>query len=773
MSTYTTATYAQAVYGPQPGVPNGHLPGTLTWLLQVDWTASGEFGEPIEPTAIQHIRWQRGARANLAGDGAAALRQPGDEAISLRLRDGARRYDPTNPASPLAAHLGRPNLPMRVLLLSGSAPGQAQPVFSGSLQSARYDAATQTATLMGEGPASLLQTPISAPGMPFNGGAWDPAFVQDGSTPAPVNYWSGQPGGLGLVRCALIIAQLAGFGGQVLANNATMPAAQLPFLPITGASAWQTLCDVAGAFGARLFFLRDGSLFLLPPDDPYGQHPGQDLPAAALHPGQPISANADAVRNSAEVEVNPISVPAFTAPLGVGSYGLCWAAQGPIAVAPASQLLLDLRFGDAGGRVFAANMLRANTDDPSDPSPLRINSQADGAGTDMAPTAGTAEASFGLVSKAVGSNALGIVYAQVGGLQTGCRVRLRNYSGTRTAYFFNLRVGGAGMSRPSQQTGALAAAQANASVAAFGKRTVSLRNGLIQTPALARAAAHALLRATSTLAYARLGTLDFSLRGDALQGALTQFEPGGHVRLPTDGIGSNGLAGRHLLLGTSLEWHSASGQSARVGWVLQKAQPVGVRLAGISQAAASGQTSLQWQHTSALAGRVLLLVAIGPTSGSCQVANASLGGQPLARLCHVGGAATGQPRAELWLGGEGLAGNAELNVAVSGAGVVQATALTLANTHASAPVGANPATLFSSGDAEIGAGAALPDGALFIGIACAAESPLLADGVDLSEAQTAGWHALAATNYLNPALRWEGAISPIAAAGALLLPAEG
>lgn len=767
MSTYGNALYGRNPYGPYPANPNGTSPGVLTWLVQVSWDGSDNFGSTIEPPMIRAISWLRGRDRLVDAGPDGPLAQPADEQVSITVRDPAARYDPGNSGSPLFASLGRPALPMRVLLLNGSDPGEAQVVFSGCLTHTQYDARSGIAALHGQGMAGLLSTQIYAPSQPYSANAWDAAFKADGSTPVPINYWEGQSGGLGLAHSARLVLNLAGSAQSILTNEPVLEAPHPRFLPLSGQSAWRALCQVAGAFMARVFFLRDGSLFLMHPEDADGLHPSLDLPAAALlEPGVRRTPIAESLRNQVKAAVNALSAPAFTSPLLSGSYGLCWSAQGPIAVPPNQQLLLDVRFEDSLGRVFAANLLAANSDTTSDLSPWHANSQPDGAGINMSNNSGNGETSFNLVGQTVGSNSLGTIYTQYGGRQDGCRVRLRNFSATRTAYFFNLRVMGAGLSRVSQQFAPQVQAGDEASIAANGSRPIELSNLFIQSAAQARAAAHAALYLLASRDRASIASLTFSLSGTSLYNALLLYEPGCHLQMPENGAGS--LSGRQLLVGQRIHWSDASGQNARLELLMHKARPHTAAIAAVSHAAAAAQTQLQWQHTTPIPGRVLVMASCVGSSFSA----VSCGGSALTRLSYAGSGASGQPRVEIWSGSNAAAGNGTVLLTLTSAANAQAAALTITGAHPSSPFTALASATSNSGDISLQASAAEYN--LLIGAACGEGAPVLSAGIDLWQASADGaWYAngaYRAGNAGSTSLAWQGALANIAAAGVLVLP---
>ena len=759
MSKTPNAIYGRDGYGAQPELPNRHLSGQVYWLLQVSWQGSDDFGSQIEPPLVRSVRWLRGAE-RLLDEAGTALAQPDDEWLEVTVADPSGRYDPLNQASPVFSGLGRPGLPMRLLVLGSDLREPAQPVFTGTLAAMGSRGQAGSCTLRATGCASRLKAAVWAPSQPISANGWDAAFVADGSTPVPICYWRGQAGGLGLQNGMRLLLNLAGASIQASQNTQPLPPPQPEYMVPNGQSAWALLKQLAGAYAARLFFTRQGNLFAMPPNDPNGLHAGISSPGAALlapasSPGNPFGS----LRNQLAVMVSPLSVPPFSTPLKGDSYALCWSARGPIAVPPASQQFLDLRFDDSDGRVFAANLLRVNSDSPLEQDALRVNSQADGQGLDMGPVAGNGEGDFSLVLAAAGTNQDGTLHTQVGGTQSGCRVCLRNHSTSRTAYFFNLRVLGQGVSRASQSGGVYQYAQDAASMALNGSQGMTVANRLVQTNEQAQAVAVWLLRRLSSRAGASLATLGYRLHGLALYQAMLAHQPGTHWLPPQGAQASVGPFGRQLVVAQQLVWNAADGQQASLRLTLQPAEPK------LPQPVSLATAQLAWQQNAQLqlgqAGRLVLFVA----SDGAQTSAASLGGQPLALAGHSAAAQAGAPRVEVWTSQQELpAGTLQLQMATPANAFV--AAVSLRSTLAAGPFGPLYGQTGSK-DAFEQLAENLPGQDLLLGLLCANTPPVpdgclgLAQGVfgggwhcqlawrpSISQVGRLAWHAPQATGAL-------------------------
>ena len=767
MGEYTNAAYGASLYGSQVEHPYRATADKVMWLLQVDWQNLGVFGSAIEPQSISAISITRGRKTRLNSSGT-ALAQPDEETFSITINDPNGRYDPYNNNGPLLNLLGRPAVPMRLLIVSTTSKESALPVFSGSLTQVQFHSATATATLSGQGTSALWQQPAIAPSQPFSAGGWEPTFSADGSTPFPINYWHGRPGGLSLQRCADIIAERTQWPGGLVFGSVPQGEIEPEYFLLRGKSGWQTMMDLCAGFLANLFFLRDGTLFVMDASDAMGLHPALPAPGAALRKnGFTRSAPFHSLRNQVRLTVNPFSVPPFAQPTPSSSYKTAWTSAGPIRVLAGQQLEFDVEFSDADDRCFQGNYARVPTDSPLEDAPIKVFSQADGGGVNMGASTGNGEGEFTLVSEAIGQNDSGIIYTQFGGEQSRCRVRLKNWSASRTAYFFNLRVLVAGISRAGDAL--TVTATDDASIAVNSLHPLLLNSDLVQSVEMAQVVGRYALRAMANRARAAVCGLSYGWHGQALYNSLQTYDLGSHIDLGGGSPETYGLAGRHLLVGQDLAWQSADGQGAWVTLWLQKAQPMPARVTAVTSSSGANVASLSWQH-STLDTPSLLLVQVSMRSFG-QLTAAAFAGHALSRVGQVslGYPTNGNfPRVELWALPQPPAILGTITVTLSLADYIECGALTLSGVDESSPFGEIVTSKASSGNATLSATA--QDGDLFVGCVGTQGSATSANTALWSVSSDGNWRGSAASQDGDGTvtLSWQGISGGHAALGVMV-----
>lgn len=767
MGAYASANYGASLYGDQLEHPYRDSNDKLMWILQVDWQNQGSFGSLIEPQSIRSVRFFRGRKSRLNASGT-AMEQPDSEIFVITLNDPNGRYNAFNTTSPLFLLLGRPVTKMRLLLVSSDNRQPSQPIFTGSLTDVTFDPVSQVATLAGHGLAAFWRGIASSPSQPFSAGAWDPIFVPNTSSPFPINYWQGRPGGLCLQECVRITAERSGWAGSLEFGSIGDGGIQPEYFILRGKNGWDTLREVAAGFMASLFFLRDGSLFVMDPSDRAGLHPALPITSAALsrfglRRGSPFQA----LRNQVEVKVNPFSVPPFTQPTPSASYKTGWYAAGPIRVLPGQQIELDVTFGGGDGRCFQGNFARVPSDSPLEPDPIRVNSQADGNGVNMGAASGNGEGEFSLVSQVLGENEIGIIYAQYGNAQSRCRVRLKNWSTTHSAYFFDLRVLVIGLSRAGDALSISASDEV--SVALNSPRRFILDSDLVQSAEMAQVLAAHALRLLANRSRAAVCGMVFSWQGFSLYQALQTFDLGCHLDLG-EGEGDHfGLAGRHLLVGLEVETQSPDCQAGWATLWLQKALPLPVEAGGVSTQTAVNAASLSWQHTVSEPATVLLVQVAMRSYG--QVSSVSYSGDPLTRIgfTALGYPTNGNyPRVEIWALSAVPVGSGTVSILLELNDYAQSAAINLTGVDEGQPFGEVCLSKSLTGEALLEA--ALRDGDLFLGCIGTEGTAVSGNNVLWSVSSDGNWRGSGASQVGDGpvALSWGGMSSGYAAMGVVV-----
>lgn len=581
MAKYGSGRYGSSVYGPMAAHPFAGVTGKLMWLVQVDWDRDGSFGSQIEPQDILRLQVWRGrvgTMRRMRTDGTGQL-QTANERFEVVIRDSARRYDCFYLSSPLYGQLGAPGYALRVLLVDGTGKMPAEPVFVGMLTQVEYDHQSGCATLLGCGLAGLLRlgdaAAVFSPCQSFSANAWSPYFMRDAGTPYPFNYWKGRPGGLGLHACALLVLERAGWKfGMQAGQMAGGAVAQPDFFFMDGLSAWDALTELADAFAGRLFFRRDGSLFVMHPEEtgvPYADAPAPTRAqmGSGLMRGSPF----EGLYNRVELQVRAHSVPLFVTgwPAGYADM-VAWSNAGPVPVPPNSEVRMEVRYalGAIGaGRPLQGSWVYKNDYDPAlDASPYVAWSAPDKSGTKLSGSYAT----FDIQMQLSGYGPYGPIYVQNGNRQNSCTIRLANYHPTLTAYFFNLLIRVIGV----RETGeALLYVQEDApSIALNGLRVAQMNNRWVQNGEMAAQAGDFYLQALADRQKASPARVVYQWSGTALYQALLMYDLGRVVDFGAPGLSAAeanfGLSGRWLVIGQELGWLGEDGQHGLVTLVFEK-----------------------------------------------------------------------------------------------------------------------------------------------------------------------------------------------------------
>jgi len=567
---YGTGVYGVEVYGEGRGHPYAGVAGRLMWLVQVDWDRDGVFGSLVEPQSIRALELVRGRSRRVRADGR-GLETPGSERFRVVIQDPAGRYDGFNQAGPLYAHLGGVGQAVRVLLVSSTSREAAGPVFVGTLQQVEYRAQDGLAVLSGEGLSAWLQTgqagSLWTPAQPvWPGEAWDEYFIADGSTPAPVNYWKGRPGGLGLRACAALTLERAGWPFEAFYGQGELGLVsdQPDYFYFDGSSAWDVLQELGDGFAARLLFLRDGRLYVMDRSDLSGLEAGLSAPARAQQAAGLVRVSAvDSLRNTLRVNVRPHSVVPFRVPYPPQAFVEAWSNSGPLALGPGETLEIDVHY--AGSKPLQGSFLSVNNG--GFPVNFEAWSAADRTGTLMS-SDGTGEAEFTLLWEQV--NGATVPY---GNNQSWTRVRFKNWSATRTAYYFDMKVMLIGIIESGQPV--VQQVTDEASAALNGARVLTINSRWVQTAQMGANIAQAYAQMLASREQASPATVTYQWSGEALYQNLMRYDLGTHVNFGTQGGSAAqanfGIWGRWLVVGQSLRWLSADGQDGLVSLTFEKA----------------------------------------------------------------------------------------------------------------------------------------------------------------------------------------------------------
>jgi hypothetical protein len=701
MGQYAVSKYGKALYGTSyPGHPYAFVSGKVMWVVQVDWDRNGSFASGlVEPQAISAMRIRRGrtgaSSRRLRADGMGQIF--GDESFEIEIVDSTGRYDPTKVTGVLYKALGAPGTLLRVMIISTTTKAQAQPVFVGTLESVDYDSSLSKATLRGHGLAKWLQIgaamALYCECQSSNLSGYD-RYFNAGSSPFPINYWKGRPAGLKLSACVDIVLEKSKWGLGVYYGSAVFGTDEPTFFYLDGETAWEVLKDLADGFAARLIFLRDGRLYVMDRKDIMGlaSVPPAAPAAAQQSTGLVRSGPFETLRNKAEVMVRYLSVYKFTIPYPNAAYVGAWTNAGPIAVEPGATEYISIRFMNTTEKPLQGSWGRVNSDAVTEPWPMAVWSSPDKTGTNMGGSTGTGEGEFTLMQESTG--------VQVGNNQRYCQVRLKNWSTTLTAYFFNLQVQMIGFIE-SGDPGSVMVSDAE-SVALNGERSMKINNRWIQDSTMAANIGEAYLEGVSKRERASVASLAYKWSGDDLYGGLMTYDLGTYVsfgtRYSTGSKGNYGLVGRWLITGQELEWESADGQAAEVRLYYEKVADVAA--GNSSSGAGNGVAIFSWMHTVGPGANKLLVVGVSRRAYSANT-TVSYMGYALTRLAWAQQGYWDYPRVELWYLVNPMVGTGVISVNCGVIDYAEGGAVDFGNVNQASPFGATGTGSGAGGPASV------------------------------------------------------------------------
>ena len=636
MAVVNSSKYDQSVYG-EYMLPNALVAGQVLWLVQVDWDNDGIIDGEIESQFIRSVKFSRGRKSRMRGDGR-GQNHPEGESFSVDIYDPDGKYDVFNAVSSIYEKFGVPGLLARIMVINSTTMSQATPVFVGTLTGIDFDYESSVGTLSGTGLSRLMElgnaSRVYAPCQNNSAEAWDAVFVPNTTAPYPINYWKGRTGGLTLDQCVAILMERMSWQLSYSVSSVGMTD-QPDYFILDGQSGWESLKEIADGFAARVFFLRDGSLFVMDKGDFVGL--GSVAPptlGALRRVGLSRTPPFEALYNKAQTKVRPHFVPPFAWPVPTANYAVAWQNAGPIEVAPNSVVEILAEFDGAGvNKTFAGNICRVPTDSALEANPITVNSKADGTGVNMGASTGNGEGEFTLVLETVGTNDIGVIYRNKGNNQSFCTVKLQNWSATRTAFFSNLTVYVAGL----RETGArLTTSVEDAdSIADNGVREMEVNSRLIQTNALALSVGQALVEAVSTRNTASVVTVGYDARGDAAYDTLCGYDLGKFVDFGAAGGATAaknfGIYGTNLVVGQEVEWVDTHGQNLLMRLTFEKQPGLAVALGSTSTGYVANGTTATVSHTVGTGDDRLLLVSIGIRSWF-DVSGVTYGGVALTKL---------------------------------------------------------------------------------------------------------------------------------------------
>jgi len=616
MATFSSSKYGRSIYGTEY-LPAAEAAGNVLWLFQVDWDNDGVFDGEIESQYIRSVSFKRGRGSRMRGDGR-GQNHPEGESFAVEIYDPNGKYDVFNFSSAIYEKFGVPGFLARILVINTTTLSTATPVFVGTLTGIDWDCESGIGTLSGTGLSRLMElgsaNRVYAPCQNFSAEGWDPYFVANSSTPFPINYWKGRPDGLALDQCVAILMERMGWQLSVSVSAVTLTD-EPDYFVLDGQSGWESLKEIADGFAARLFFLRDGSLFVMDKGDYVGKGIVAAPALGALRrAGMSRTAPFEALYNRALTKVRPFFVPPFASPVPTSAYSVAWQNGGPIEVAPGTSVEILAEFATGGiGKAFAGNFMRVPSDSALEANPITVNSLPDGSGVNMGANTGNGEGEFTLLSELVGVNGLEKIYRSMGNNQSFCTVKLKNWSATRTAYFSNLSVLVAGLREMGARLTAVV--EDAESIAVNGVRELEVNNRLVQSNAMALSVGQALINAVSDRDTASVVTVGYDARGDVLYDFLCDYDLGKFVDFGTAGgataLKNFGVYGTNLVVGQEFEWADATGQNGFVKLTFEKLPGLAVAAVGTSTGSISNARTVIVSHTVGTGDNRLLLVSVG------------------------------------------------------------------------------------------------------------------------------------------------------------------
>lgn len=671
-------------YGNLPNHPYRAIPNHILWFFQIDLDGDGQFDSHVLPPSLRAVEFERGVsrRDDPRGFGPS---QPEGEHFRVELVDRGGVYWNAAEARSLANMVsGRK---ARILCVSTTFKTPARPVFTGLLRSAEFDPRLEVIIFKGSGLSAALTiggaAEIRDSSIAFNAPDLG-AFIPDSGAPAPIHHWRGQLPGTGLEACVNTILEACGSNIPILAQDE--PVEEQPeYFTLTGGSAWNAIKAVCSAYLARVEFSREGTISLRRLARPTRDETGAiSLDNCSIDPS-PLEIPTPGVINRVRCRVRPLRAPLYTLPIPITEYGTAWSATGPIVVPPGMSVVIDARFKKTEGSVFAANILRVNTDLTIEETPLIVNSLPDKSGVNMAAAFGTGEASFEVTPEVIDDSNLPYpLFRNFGGWQDQCRITLRNTSATRTAYFFNLRLYGAGLSQSAQPS--WVEVMDEESVALFGERAAKATSPLIQSEGIARQTAMRALSYFKAPTRAVVTQASQISRGDASYALFQNVELNTLVHLPASATHAGGT---YRVIGESARWLNGAGEHSRHEWRLEKALAPQVTVGSQSSVLIQSQGAVNWTHNGGTKSNEYFMVCASTRSWGW-ISAITVDGAPLERLAEIslGYATNGdQPRVEMW-GGVLPAGVGAVSVTLDKPDWGEFASLSVADVNLAQPVGA-------------------------------------------------------------------------------------
>ena len=626
MPNYGTAITGTNVYG-ESELVTAAAAGNVMWMIQVDWDRNLQWGSEIEPQWIKKVSINRGRNERISGSG--GQQQPDNEQITVDIYDPDGRYDAFNEDSPLYETLPQPGAMMRLLMVSTTDRTVNECVFVGIYNNAQYDPLAKTATISGVGLSRLFEMGDAAevypPCQEFNssGTAGEDYFILDGGTPVQVNYWKGKPGGLHLDDCVGIVLDLAGSVFEAEFSSVISSDEPDYFYP-NGETAWQLLKDLGDAFFARLFFRRDGKIYIVdraasPSNLSTVSYPTKALTKEGLRRSDPYKS----IRNYAKVNVRPHYVPLLSSTSSEPTIE-AWSNPGPIAVLPSTTVYVWAKYQENAQKVVQASITSAVT--------YEAWSSPDKTGIDMS-ISGTGKASAVDMWDTVGTDAWGNIYRMTGNNQKFCKIKLLNSDTVNTAYFTDFLLKAAGI----RETGSpgISIVEDTDSVALNGKNMIEIDSKWIQTAAMAETIGGAYLASLSDRRIAYVSEITYVWSRQELYDNLKVFDVGQVVNFGQPGgtgaLLNYGLNGNYMIVGQDVEWLDTSGQNAVARLRFEKFGGLAVALGSTSTGYVANGTTATVSHAVGTGEDRLLLVSIGIRS-FFDVSGVTYGGVALTKL---------------------------------------------------------------------------------------------------------------------------------------------
>lgn len=768
MSILGSSKYGLAGYGASD-VPWYAQAGKVAWIVQVDWDNDGTWGAEIESQDIRSIHFKRGREGRMRGDGN-GQNHPDGESFDIEIRDSAGKYDVFNASSEIYDRMGRPGLLLRILVVDTTTQAQAEPVFVGTLTGIDWDADMGWGKLSGSGLSRYLElgtaSALFSPSLYYND-TFD--YITPGVDPMPVNYWKGQPGGLGFPRCLEIMLDLVNFPFDLVTSDVTY-SLEPDFLLIDGQTAWEHIAEVVDSFAGRIFFLRDGRVLGIDSQDIVGTGVTTPPVAALRKIGLTKTRPFDSLFNKISIKVrnHAVAIAQSSPPsANLADYKTVWNNSGPIAVAANSNLDIEVEHKTGIGVPTIASIKRLNTAD------IEIWSNEDRSGMDLG-YLGTGECSITILN----DNAPGPLYTlftNKGGRQNFNTIRLANNS-SDVAYFFDIELLAVGITETGIRLNVDVEDEESATV--NGERVMLINNRHIQNLDTAENVANAYLNACSTREKASVSWLGYYAGGNGIAEFLTGYDLGAVVNFGAQGGGTAlanyGVYGNRLIVGQEVEWMDTSGQNAIVRLCFEKMPVPALAVNGVSTGVVSNNSTLSFSHEVVSGDNQVLFVALAKR-GWTEASNVTYGGVSMTLAGAIAGGVGDYPRTELWYLENPTVGTANV-VATNPTGEWwEGTAITICNADTSDPIRSVDTIWSADGDGLYSAAKTRGDMLLVAGSFEQTTAPECTDGIELSNLTSDGnWRGAVAVDPSGPtaSVQWNTPTGGYAYVAAMIKPNE-